>query len=230
MKKHPIFPVELYTFESSPELVQETLDALDPIERGMFNLPNNVQTTQGNLHLLPEFKNTFDFIHDSLNEVHKDQQFELWGNFEVSLAWGVVSPPNSGGCHQPHRHPMSYYSGTYCLTEGYPTLFQDPVIQRSYNQLEIVSAVYEHAIESPVYKPGTLVIFPSWLVHFTAPHFADFPRANISFNAFPTGAINQGPYGQNMINVQLVKDDIVKGRMSGPDTGWHIDKEVMKDD
>ena len=106
MKKHPIFPVELYTFESSPELVQETLDALDPIERGMFNLPNNVQTTQGNLHLLPQFKNTFDFIHDSLNEVHKDQQFELWGKFEVSLAWGVVSPPNSGGCHQPHSHPM----------------------------------------------------------------------------------------------------------------------------
>ena len=47
MKKHPIFPVELFTFESSPELVEETLDALDPIERGNFNLPNTVQNYTG---------------------------------------------------------------------------------------------------------------------------------------------------------------------------------------
>tara|TARA_B100000214_G_scaffold7757_2_gene5640 strand:+ start:1855 stop:2544 length:690 start_codon:yes stop_codon:yes gene_type:complete len=215
MKKHPIFPVELFTFESSPELVEETLDALDPIERGNFNLPNTVQTTQGNLHCLPQFKNTFEWIDQCLDEVKKDQQFEMWGKFEVSLAWGVVSLPNSGGCHQPHRHPMSYYSGTYCLTDGYPTLFQDPVQARAYNQLEIISAVYENAVEAPVYKPGTLVIFPSWLVHFTAPHFADFVRANISFNAFPTGPINQGPYGQNMINCKLVQDDELRRRGHG---------------
>ena len=44
MNKHPIFPVELYTFENT-DLIEPTLDALDPIERGMFNMPNNVQTT-----------------------------------------------------------------------------------------------------------------------------------------------------------------------------------------
>ena len=82
MKKHPIFPVELFTFESSPELVEETLDALDPIERGNFNLPNTVQTTQGNLHCLPQFKNTFEWIDQCLDEVKKDQQFDMWGKFE----------------------------------------------------------------------------------------------------------------------------------------------------
>ena len=35
MNKHPIFPVELYTFENT-DLIEPTLDALDPVERGMF--------------------------------------------------------------------------------------------------------------------------------------------------------------------------------------------------
>tara|TARA_B100001093_G_scaffold305510_1_gene291610 strand:- start:5812 stop:6498 length:687 start_codon:yes stop_codon:yes gene_type:complete len=206
VKKHPIFPVELYIFENA-DLIDPTLDALDPIERGMFNMPNNVQTTAGNLHLLDTFKPITNWIETCLEEIKKDQQFEMYGKFEISLMWGVVSPPDSGGCHNTHRHPMSYWSGLYCMSYGSPTLFQDPVIPRAYNQMEIVSSVYENAMPAPTYKPGTLIVWPSWLLHFTTPHLGDFPRIGLSFNAMPTGAINQGPFGQNMVNLQLLKDD-----------------------
>ena len=206
MNKHPIFPVELYTFENT-DLIEPTLDALDPIERGMFNMPNNVQTTAGNLHLLDAFKPTTDWIESCLEEIRLDQQYEMYGKFEISLMWGVVSPEMSAGCHNVHRHPMSYWSGLYCLTEGHPTMFQDPVLFRSYNQMEIISAKYENAVPAPTHKPGTLVVWPSWLLHFTVPHIQDFVRAGISFNAMPTGAINQGPFGQNMVNLKLLKDD-----------------------
>jgi len=89
------------------------------------------------------------------------------------------------------------------------------VYARSHNQLEIISSEYENALPAPKHTPGTLVIFPSWLLHFTIPHQGDEARANISFNAFPTGAINGGPFGQNMLNVKLVQDDNLDGFVTG---------------
>ena len=53
------------------------------------------------------------------------------------------------------------------------------------------------------------------MLHFTIPHQGDEARANISFNAFPTGAINGGPFGQNMLNVKLVQDDNLDGFVQG---------------
>ena len=74
MKKHNIFPVEIYTFENT-DLVDPTLDALDPIERGEFNLPSPVQTTRGNLHTLPQFKPLFDWIHSCLDQIQKAEEY-----------------------------------------------------------------------------------------------------------------------------------------------------------
>jgi hypothetical protein len=160
MKIHHIFPIEIFTFKNV-DLVDPVLDALDPIDRGMFNLPHPVQSTKGNLHNLPEFKPLTDWIHECLDEIQKDQEFEMWGKFEISMMWGNVSMPHSHGMHQPHRHPLSYWSGIYCLSEGHPTQFQDEF------------------------------------------------RANIAFNALPTGPINFGPFGQNMVNIKLIQDDPV---------------------
>ena len=206
MKKHNIFPVEIYTFENT-DLVDPTLDALDPIERGEFNLPSPVQTTRGNLHTLPQFKPLFDWIHSCLDQIQKAEEYEMYGRFEVSLAWGNVSFPQSGGCHQPHRHPLSYWSGVYCLSEGHPTMFQDPCWARSFNQMEVITSTYLNAVPAPAYSPGTLIVWPSWLLHFSAPHFGNEFRANIAWNAIPTGPVNFGPYGQNMVNLKLVHDE-----------------------
>lgn len=208
MKKHEIFPIEIFTFER-PDLVDPILDALDPIERGMFNFPHPVQSTKGNLQNLPAFRPLTTWIEECLEEIKKDQEFEMWGRFEISMMWGNVSMPHSEGMHQPHRHPLSYWSGIFNLTEGHPTQFQDPCWVRSFNQMEVVSSAYKNACSAPEWRPGTLVVWPSWLIHFSTPHVGDKFRANIAWNALPTGPINFGPFGQNMTNIKLVQDDPV---------------------
>ena len=98
MKKHEIFPVEIFTFER-PDLVDPILDALDPIERGMFNFPHPVQSTKGNLQNLPAFRPLTTWIEECLEEIKKDQEFEMWGRFEISMMWGNVSMPHLSLIH-----------------------------------------------------------------------------------------------------------------------------------
>ena len=54
MDIHEFFPVKFYTFDN-PELAEPMLEALQGEQRSLFNLPNMVETTKGNLHTLPEF-------------------------------------------------------------------------------------------------------------------------------------------------------------------------------
>ena len=129
-----------------PDLVDPILDALDPIERGMFNFPHPVQSTKGNLQNLPAFRPLTTWIEECLEEIKKLIRSLRCGVGLKSLAmWGNVSMPHSEGMHQPHRHPLSYWSGIFNLTEGHPTQFQDPCWVRSFNQMEVVSSAYKNA-------------------------------------------------------------------------------------
>ena len=148
-----------------------------------------------------------DLIHglifdQKLVRIKTEEQLQFEGDFKVCMSWGNVSGPDSGGCHQAHRHPFSYLSGIYYLTEGSPTVFQDPLTPRTMNQLEIISGTYENAvaIEPTV---GQLLIWPSWMIHWSVPHHGPEPRAVIAWNALPDGGINFGPYGQNMVNLKV---------------------------
>jgi len=201
MDRHDFFPVRFYSFDNE-ELVQPTLDALLERERGLFNIPNMVETTKGDLHLQDEFQPLIKWIEDCLKEIKNEEQLQMQGDLEVCLAWGNVSGPESGGCHQPHRHPFSYLSGIYYLTEGSPTVFQDPLTPRTMNQLEIISGTYENAVAVEP-TPGQLLIWPSWMIHWSVPHHGPELRAAIAWNAFPTGGVNFGPYGQNMVDLSL---------------------------
>ena len=201
MDTHEFFPVKFYTFDN-PELAEPMLEALQGEQRSLFNLPNMVETTKVNLHLLPEFAPLTSWIEECLDELKKENQYQMEGKFQVSLMWGNVSGPDMGGCHQAHRHPFAYYSGIYYLTEGSPTIFQDPLTPRTMNQLEIISKTYENAIAVEP-QVGQLIIFPSWMVHWSVPHHGPELRAGIAWNALPTGGVNFGPYGQNMVNLEL---------------------------
>ena len=201
MDKHSSFPVNFYTFDNT-DLIQPTLDALMECQRDLFNFPNLVETTKGDLHRREEFRPVIDWIESCLAEIKSAEQLQMDGNFEVCLAWGNVSGPDTGGCHQAHRHPFSYLSGIYYLTEGSPTVFQDPLTARTMNQLEIVSGTYENAIAVEP-TPGQLLVFPSWMIHWSVPHHGPDYRAAIAWNCLPTGGVNFGPYGQNMVDLTL---------------------------
>ena len=50
MNVHQYFPTDVYTFENK-ELVDPVIDALNPIERGQFNIPYTVPVSYTHLTL-----------------------------------------------------------------------------------------------------------------------------------------------------------------------------------
>ena len=51
---------------------------------------------------------------------------------------------------------------------------------------------------------GKLILFPSWLRHFSGRQLEDFDRWTISFNAFPDGKSNIGPFDMPQLNVKVL--------------------------
>jgi len=65
----------------------------------------------------------------------------------------------------------------------------DPVNSRSNTLLFVKSSLDNSKCEiKPI--PGSLIVFPSWLVHGTNQNKDIFERVSISFNTFPQGKIN----------------------------------------
>jgi uncharacterized protein (TIGR02466 family) len=101
-----------------------------------------------------------------------------------SLWINVLAP---GGVHTGHIHPASVISGTYYVTvpKGASALkFEDP-------RLGLMMAAPRKHDSAPrdqqpfVYvtpKPGTLILFESWLRHEVPPNTARQDRVSVSFN------------------------------------------------
>ena len=102
---------------------------------------------------------------------------------------------------------MSYLSAVYYLTDGAPTIFDDPCTPRVYDTLDVW---YHDKMEAELginekidAEPGKLILFPAWLRHFSGRQMEDYDRWTISFNAFPTGRINTGPWEMPQLEVSI---------------------------
>ena len=102
-------------------------------------------------------------------------------------AWATIC--RSGAYHAPHSHPDSAWSGVYYVNAGMP----EPGRPLS-GVLEFLDPrAGAEAVTAPgdpygepfrVYpEDGLLVIFPSWLYHWTHPYTGSTPRIAVSFNA-----------------------------------------------
>ena len=93
-------------------------------------------------------------------------------------------------------------TGPATLT-GAPVGFEDPVMPRTMNQLEVLRTDGYAPFEYIAPMPGKLLLFPSWLYHWTKPHIDNFERWNISFNVLPTGKINYNVGTDSTANIEL---------------------------
>jgi hypothetical protein len=76
------------------------------------------------------------------------------------------------------------WSGIIYITEGADTKFLDPVYARSLSSIEIpIVNNFDRLTVTP--KPGSLVVFPSFVQHYTDAHYGDNIRITISFNTLP---------------------------------------------
>jgi uncharacterized protein (TIGR02466 family) len=97
-------------------------------------------------------------------------------------SWFNVLGKNARVSH--HRHPGSVISGAYypVLDEGSTALhFESPLLpSRMCDGISQETEFNAETIQIPV-RRGLLVLFPSWLVHFTEANQSAF-RATVSFN------------------------------------------------
>lgn len=142
------------------------------------------QTHDNYLHKKPEYQVLVDFFHTSLNQIKNRYDYDT-ESFEINLMW--ANKTHKEGYHNSHYHPNSYFSGVFYLSSGSPTCFKDPNILRVSSALIVRSK--EISEVSYQGRPGSLLIFPSWLYHGTSANDTD-ERMSISFNSLPSGKTN----------------------------------------
>lgn len=112
--------------------------------------------------------------------------------------WFHLTP--HGGYTTAHVHPMAAWSGVYCVDPGddapaHPDSgvlrFFDPRVGSSMyldpSNSKLVQPYGFHIINIK-FRPGQLVLFPSYLLHEVAPYMGRRPRITVAFNvAFRAG-------------------------------------------
>jgi len=163
------------------------------------NIPEGVWTSKPNQHMTenPHAQLLHEFFEDSLEEYRNTYKLYC-DRLTITLSWFNYAPANSGVGHPLHRHPMSYLSAVYYMTEGAPTYFEDPCTPRTSDCIDVFrhdAMLASEGINAKIdADPGKLIIFPSWLKHYSGRQMFDYDRWTVSFNAMPTGKINVGPW------------------------------------
>ena len=206
MKKHGLFPTDIYEFRLDEEdmwMSDKALDFIKTLEMSMYNYPAGVRTSRGDIHKEEPMLPLIGFFHDCLEYMRCDLALQV-EELKISLSWANWAPGQSGAGHPLHRHPYSYLSGVYYFTEGSRTVFQDPVDIRNLDTLEIIRDHFDGPYEKFEAEPGKLLIFPGWLRHFSEPQAREDDRFTMSFNALPHGAVNAGPQGVPMARINVL--------------------------
>ena len=204
-----LFPVVVREYHKpEDDLHEHLIEYFKTYPAQPSNFPEGVLTSRPDLHKDDNIhvKRLIEFFDGCLHEYRN--QYQLYcDKLDISLCWFNHAPANSGFGHPLHRHPMSYLSAVYYLTDGAPTFFDDPCTPRVYDTLDVW---YHDKMESDWginekvdAEAGKLILFPSWLKHYSGRQLEDYDRWTISFNAFPNGAVNQGPWDMPQLHVKL---------------------------
>lgn len=204
-----LFPVLVrkYQIPNYEELNANLIQAFPTFPAMQANLPEGVITSRPDLHKaeIDPVKTIVQHFNDALEDYRLAYQL-CCDRLEITLCWFNHAPAGSGFGHPLHRHPMSYVSAVYYLTEGAPTIFDDPCTPRTYDTLDVwredLMAADLGINEKIDAVPGQLIIFPAWLRHFSGRQMEQFDRWSMSFNAMPAGRVNIGPWGLPQLNVE----------------------------
>ncbi len=183
-----IFPIRCYTFDSPNNLLKSTLKEVIKLDYVSRNEPYGVGTSD-EIDKNPKFKGILDWFQSCIDTIHADEEWHT-DRLVVNKTWANRSCKNSGHHHGSHRHPMSFLSAIYYMSGvDVPTVFYDPVDKRCMASLHLDGPNNVEQISiNPI--PGSLIIFPSYMLHWTMPNNSSEDRYTISFNTFPMGDIN----------------------------------------
>ena len=123
------------------------------------------------------YDNNLDYSED-ITEIFQDELEILADTFqcsvEVCTTW--FEKAKKGKMHQVHNHGISGFSAVCFIQFDHkkhtPTVFLNPNLA----DVEIANAL------PPRIREGSLIFFPSYLLHYTAPNESDTDRIILSFN------------------------------------------------
>ena len=209
-KEIHLFPVKIREYHKPKDDIHPALiEYFKTYPAQPANFPEGVLTSRPDLHKCENehVLNLHRWFRECLEE-YRDEYQLYCEELAITMSWFNNAPARSGFGHPLHRHSMSYVSAVYYLTEGAPTAFDDPCTPRVYDTLDIhmhKEMEAEWGINDTIdAEPGKLILFPSWLRHFSGRHLDDFDRWTISFNAFPSGKTNMGPFGLPQLDVKVL--------------------------
>ena len=197
----PLFPVRCFNFQASDALVEDTLEKVKKLDYRSYNEPEGVGTSN-DIHANPDFKGLHDWFQKCIDTLHVDNGWQA-DRIVVNKSWVNRSDANTGHHHDPHRHPMSYLSGIFYLTEGPPTVFLDPVDKREWQQFHLDGGPARDCRQFIHGGVGGCFIFPSYMIHASVENHGDADRYSIAFNTFPQGNLNSGGGEQPMVTVNV---------------------------
>lgn len=209
-----LFPVKCRVYKNpqlkiDPDFHIKLIEAFKDVPTQMSNFPEGVYTSISNLHKSenPDIMELRQFFWDCIAEYRASQKLYC-DRLEISSMWYNLAPASSGVGHPLHRHPMSYLSAVYYITPGAPTYFDDPVTPRTYDTLDVFNhdqMQSDWGINEKVEaEEGKLILFPSWLRHYSGRQLENFDRYTVSFNVLPCGKINVGPFDLPQATIDIV--------------------------
>lgn len=152
------------------------------------------------LHRWPDapVRRMFDFLHTSLvsvvrtvNEIPDAELGALRFHYHT---WFHVT--RSGGHQGVHNHPMASWSGIFCVDpgddapdhaqsgvvrfvdpRGHADMYQDAANERLQPAFRLGGMAQKH-------RAGSLIIFPSYVLHEVTPYRGERPRIVVAFNSW----------------------------------------------
>lgn len=181
-----VYDVQLATGAALDALNASLLAAVNDLrargERGLDYDGAGWQTPH-DLHTRPEFAVLFEAITAVLVELSGAEDVPPSRRPVIESAWSNVE--GKGDFVRVHMHPWSAWSGVYYAQVDERTgdiFFEDP--RPAQKALSWPHARGENrGLVQFRPRPGMLVVFPSWLEHYTDPSRSERERVCVAFNA-----------------------------------------------
>ncbi|AFY32945.1 TIGR02466 family protein [Calothrix sp. PCC 7507] len=185
------FPTPIWHFSvDNYESLNAKLLHLIQVERSQDEQGVNMSNILGwhsvdNLHRRDDFQDLMKIIMDNVLEVANFLKWDLDKVFlNINNCWAIVN--GKFASNSVHDHPNSLLSGVYYVKSPQDCgglFFRDPRVG-AHRLLPPYLEFTSWTVPSVTYKSveGTMIIFPSWLMHGVEPNLSDEERVSISFN------------------------------------------------
>ena len=183
-----IFPTNVWKIQLASKAAESANKNILKALKTVRPLPNELQRSEGwqsnkDLHELDELRKLVSYINDRVKTILKFLKIG-YDAFEITGCWANINP--RGTAHKMHSHPNNYLSGVYYVQTqaGADTInLHDPRIHTGIIRPPVTELTVGNTDQVVVkVRPGTLLIFPSYLHHSVDSNTSIEERLSVSFN------------------------------------------------